>query len=271
MAEASNLYTNNTIRNDNAVYYDSPRFAGIQVSGVYQFGESTTDTPVPQDSTPPATGQAKRGNDRFGAGITYAAGPIYAGVGYESIKSNLDIYRIRTYDAAATYDFGFLKLHAIYWNTKNDNPNQVLSGGSTVSLNERIYTGGITVPFGAFTFLGQYSRLLDRSTSNVANVDLGKPKVNNYGLGVRYSLSKRTILYAGYSRFSIQRGPAGNAQQGFIGINDASNTGLYAANNLFGPQTAVAGSNAARVLASGVAINQNVSPYSYQFGLRHSF
>ena len=274
VAQPSAVYTNNTIRNDNAVFYDTPRFAGFQLSGVYQFGESTTDSPQlnAAGTAPAATGQAKRGNDRYGAGATYAAGPVFLGLGYEQIKSNLDVYTVRTFDAAATYDFGFLKLHAIYWRTKNDNGNTLIASGSTVALKENIFTGGITVPFGAWTFLGQYSKLLDKSTSNVANTDLGKPQVKDIGLGFRYSLSKRTILYVGYAKFLMQDGPAGNAYQGFSGIADASNSGLYTAANLYGSQVPnVVGGNASRVVASGVAIHQNVNPYSYQLGIRHSF
>ena len=267
VAQVSNLYINNTIRNDNAVYYDTPVLAGgLKVSGVYQFGESSTNTVAPS-----ATGQAKRGNDRYGAGITYANGPLFVGAGYEQIKSNLDTYRVRTADIAATYDFGIVKLHAIYWRTKNDNPNNLVAFGNTVTLKESTISGGFTVPFGAWTFLGQYSYLKDKSQSNVFNTDLGSPTAKNIGLGLRYSLSKRTILYAGYSRFNLKNGSAGNAFQGFSGIADASNSGLYAAGNIYGAQTALAGSNAARVAGSGVAINQNVNPYSYQFGIRHSF
>ncbi len=268
VAQISNLYTNLTIRNDNAIYYDSPKFAGgLQLSGAYQFGESTTNTAAPS-----ATGQAKRGNDRYEAGITYANGPLFVGAAYEQIKSNLDTYRVRTADAAATYDFGFVKLHAIYYRTKNDNPNQLIALGNTVSLKENTYNVGFTVPFGAWTFLGQYGHLSDKSVSNVPGVDLGHPKVNNFGLGGRYSFSKRTIFYFAYSRFNMKNGSAGNAYQGFGGIADASNAGLYTAGNLYDTTTpVVAGSNAALVRASGVGINQNVSPYSYQVGIRHSF
>ena len=235
VAQVSNLYVNNTIRNDNAVYYDSPRFYGVQLSGVYQLGESTTDTQVADPQAPPVAGQAKRGNDRYGAGITYAQGPLFLGAGYEQINSNLNFYKVRTGDAAATYDFGFLKLHALYWKTKNDNPNLIPADGSIISLDERAYSGGVTVPFGAFTFLGQFTRLIDKSRAN-NGIDLGNPKVNNFGAGMRYSLSKRTILYVGYSRFNMKNGPQGNAYQGFSGIADASNSGLYAAGNLYGSQ-----------------------------------
>ncbi len=252
VGQVSNVYVNNTIRNDNAIYYDTPRFSGFQLSGVYQFGESTTNTPAPA-----AAGQAKRGNDRYGAGATYVNGPLYVGIGYEQIKSNLDTYRQRTGDVAATWDFGVVKLHAIYWRTRNDNPNTLPANGSTVSLNEHAYSAGVTVPFGAWTFLGSYNRLMDKSRSNLLASNplsnLGNPKANFFSFGARYSLSKRTILYTSYARFNLKNGPLGNPFQGFGGIADASNSGLYTAGNLIGP----AGSN--------------VNPYSYQFGVRHSF
>src|ERR1700754_1902012 len=56
VGQISNLYVNNSIRNDNAMYYDTPRIAGFQASGVYQFGESSTDS---------AATQKKGGNDRY--------------------------------------------------------------------------------------------------------------------------------------------------------------------------------------------------------------
>lgn len=245
VSQISNLYVNNTIRNDNAVYYDTPKFYGVQVSGVYQLGESATNNTT--------TTQAKRGNDRYGAGVTYANGPIFAGVGYEQIRSNLDTYRVRTYDADVSYDFGFVKPMLGYWRTRNE--NGLLTG---VRLREQVATAGVTVPFGAWTFLGQFSYLRDHSTLN-NNVNYGTPTARNYGLGFRYSLSKRTILYAGYSRINLQTGVQGQAYSGFGGIADASNSGLYTAANL--------GSG----VTSYGSVVTNVNPYSYQFGIRHSF
>jgi predicted porin len=257
VGQISDIYTNLTIRNDNAVYYDSPRFAGIQVSGAYQFGESTTNTTTPNPNVPPATGQAKRGNDRYEAGITYAAGPIFAGIGYEKIKSNLDIFSVRNEDAAVTYDFGVVKLHAIFWRTRNDNPAQSALAtpfpAQQVSLSERAWNVGATVPFGAWTFMAQWGDLRDTSTYN-SGLNYGTPKVHFPSAGLRYSLSKRTILYAGYSRMNLKTGAQGQAYSGYGGIADASNAGLYTAGNL-----------------TNSLGQPNVNPYSYQFGLRHSF
>ena len=246
VAQTSNLYVNNTIRNDNAIYYDTPKFYGVQLSGVYQLGESTTNNTT--------TTQAKRGNDRYGAGLTFANGPIFAGVGYEQIRANLDNYRVRTADADVSYDFGFIKPMLGYWRTRNDNP--AITG---VRLRESVYNAGVTVPFGAWTGLAQFGYLRDKSTLN-SGANYGTPTVRNYGIGFRYSLSKRTILYAGYSRFNLKGGAQGQAFSGFSGLADASNSGLYTAANL-GTGT----------LTSYGSIITNVNPYSYQFGMRHSF
>ena len=128
-----------------------------------------------------------------------------------------------------------------------------------VSLHERAISGGITVPFGAFTFLGQYGDLRDTSAYN-NGLAYGTPKAHYPSAGVRYSLSKRTILYAGYSRLNLKTGAQGQAFNGYAGIADASNPGLYTAGNLF----------AAPTTATPFG-SPNVNPYSYQIGMRHSF
>ena len=111
------IFPNSTARNDNAIYYDTPSFFGLQGLAAYQFGESTTNNTVNA-----ATGQALRGNDRIEAGLRYTNGPLFAGVAYEHINSNLDLYKVQTYLAASTYDFGIFKLHALYWHTQDGQP-----------------------------------------------------------------------------------------------------------------------------------------------------
>jgi predicted porin len=82
--------------------------------------------------------------------------------------------------------------------------------------------------------------------------------VNAFGVGARYSLSKRTILYTSYDRWNLKGGAQGQAFAGYgtvaNGIADASNNGLYTSANTLD--------------ASG---RPNVNPYSFQFGIRHSF
>jgi predicted porin len=271
VSQVSVLYVNNTIRNDNAIYYDTPRFAGVQGSFAYQFGESVANSNTATPTAPGAATQSKRGNDRVEAGLNYSAGPIYAGVGYESIKSNLDTYRVRNFDADFTYDFGFIKLHALYWKTRDDNPvtstiaacspsgtgnviaNFGAGGSCGAALHESVYSGGVTVPFGAWTFMALYGHLTDRSTYN-NGLAYGNPKTNMYSAGFRYSLSKRTILYSGFSRLNLKTGAQGQGFAGYAGIADASNAGLYTTGNL-----------------TNAFGQPNVNPYSYQFGIRHSF
>lgn len=248
VSQTSNAYVNNTIRNDNAIYYDTPRIYGVQFSGAYQLGESTTDS---------STTQKKRGNDRYELGLTYANGPLFAGAAYENIRSNLDTYRVKNAAVGATWDFGIVKIGALGWRTRNDNPT--VGTITALGLRQKVTTWslGATVPFGAWTFMGQYSRVRDTSTFN-SGADYGTPRANNYGLGVRYSLSKRTVLYAGWSKFSLKTGAVGQAYSGFGGISDASNAGLYTAGNL-------------GTAGFGGTLTPGVNPYSYQMGVRHSF
>ena len=248
VGQVSNIFVNNTIRNDNAVYYDSPKFYGVQVSGAYQFGESTTNSAVTQ---------SKRGNDRYELGLNYTNGPLYAGVAYENIRSNLETYHVRSADAAVSYDFGIVKLAVTYWRTKNDNP-AVSFVTPAAGIRQKVEAGnlGATVPFGAWTFLGQYGYLWDTSTYN-SGLAYGRPHVKYPSAGFRYSLSKRTIVYGAWARFSVKTGAEGQAFSGYSGISDASNTGLYSAANLG--------------TATPVGLLPNVNPWSAQVGIRHSF
>ena len=100
--------------------------------------------------------------------------------------------------------------------TRNDNPIQPVGAtpailASQVSLHESVGSVGATVPFGAWTFLGQYGHLRDSSTYN-SGLSYGNPRTNYYSAGFRYSLSKRTVLYAAYSRFNNKTGTQGQAQ-----------------------------------------------------------
>lgn len=249
---SSNIYVNNTVREDNAVYYDSPTFAGLRFSASYQLGESTTDS---------TTTQAKRGNDRWSASMSYVNGPLTLAAGTEQIRSNLNTYLTRVFDAAATYDFGVVKLHAIYWHTGNDNPLTNTAAACAASgiacqlhLRDSAYTFGATVPFGAWTFLGQAGRLVDQSHYN-NGLAYGAPRATYLSTGFRYNFTKRTNLYAAYAHLNLKKGAQGQGYAGYgAGFLDASNTGLYNAGNLLD--------------AVG---RPNVNPWSAQFGIRHLF
>ena len=204
VARGTNYAIGNTTRVDNSVTYESASYAGFVAKAQTRFGESTTNTV--------ASGATKNGGNAFGGSITYAKGPIYAGVGYLSIKSAIDNNTARSETAALTYDFSVVKLHALYFHTKNATTSKVQSAAFAV-----------TVPVGAFKISGVVARVDNKYKDNGSLLHYNDG--NYYGLGGNYALSKRTDIYLAYQKIVNQSGAA------FI-IGDASNNGLYTATNV---------------------------------------
>ncbi len=200
VAGAQNYAVGNTSRYDNAIYYDSPKFYGVQLSGAYRFGESTTSNP--------ATGSTKEGGNSYIGVLTYAAGPILAGYSYFVTRNATDNNKTRTQFGGAVYDFKFAKLHGLYFRTENDTNVKVVS-----------YGAGITVPIQAFTIFGQGARIDNRFYSGNNSITQNNDTVF-YGAGVSYAFSKRTDLYVSWARDK-------NKQNAVSVLQDASNNGLF--------------------------------------------
>lgn len=199
VAGAQNYAVGNVTRFDNAIYYDSPKFYGFQLSGAYRLGESSTNSV--------ASGSTKNGGNAGNVTATYAAGPILAGVGYLSGKNALDNNSTRTQFAGAVYDFKVVKLHGLFFNTHND---------STVRL--RSYGLGLTVPIQAFTVFGQVARLDNRYGIN--NSTLKNDDATFFGVGATYAFSKRTDVYLAGAKDA-------NRNNAIFTLSDASNAGLF--------------------------------------------
>lgn len=151
---------------NNSVRYDSPNFDGF--SGAVQVGLGENKTPA--DSA---------GRD-VAFNLTYANGPLVAGLAYANEKATGSATAEKTLALGGSYDFGVAKLNLGY-GTASD----------VIGTNDgRAFSAGVTVPFGAFSFIGQFAQ------SEVSDVD-GNSK--SFGLEGRYALSKRTTAYAGYN------------------------------------------------------------------------
>ncbi|HEX4459892.1 MAG TPA: porin, partial [Polyangia bacterium] len=141
---ANNITVGNVTRFDNAVSYDTPIVAGFQVKGMVRLGESTTDNAT----------ASKNGGEADSFSLTYAQGPIYAGVGFVHTRSAVDVgptpanNPVRSYDAAASYDFGFLKVGAMYFHTKNQ-----------TTTKSQSYEVSVAVPLNAWRFMAALGRI----------------------------------------------------------------------------------------------------------------
>lgn len=197
----------------------------MQITGAYRLGESTTNSI--------ASGAVKKGGNSGNIALNYANGPILLGYSYLNTKNALDNNTTRSQTAGGVYNFQVVKLHALYFRTKNS---------STVDLQS--YGLGVTVPFGAFTFLGQAGRIdnkYDKSGSTLKNDDS-----TFFGIGTTYAFSKRTDIYLSAAKQKNK----GNAV--FV-VTDASNAGLLT--------TAGATAN----------VTPGFDPWSFHAGIRHLF
>ena len=203
VARATNYSVGNVTRFDNSVTYESPSYQGLQLKAQFRPGESTTNLPATA---------TKNGGNGYGASLTYAKGPIYAGIGFISGKNSPDNNTTRGATATAVYDFGILKLHGLYFFTKN-----------ATTLKQQAYALGLTVPVGAFKFLANVARIDNKYDTNNSPLRLNDATL--FGFGGNYAFSKRTDLYLVYSK-AVNKGASA------IVLGDNSNNGLFTAVNV---------------------------------------
>ncbi|MDR0529674.1 MAG: porin [Zoogloeaceae bacterium] len=180
-------------RVDNAIAYVSPSFSGFNVTAAY-----STNT----NYSAATGGQETLGNETDVRAIAlmprYTNGPLDVGFSWQDLKAkNVNTANIDKSDATykqwtlgASYDFGMVKLAAVYDNYKADS-------GKAADEKEKLKSWllGATVPFGKNAVqIAYHQSKLDDKTDKSA----GKSK--KWALGYTYELSKRTSFYAAYAK-----------------------------------------------------------------------
>jgi predicted porin len=161
------------LRQNNALQYDLPELAaGLKAGFTLVFGEADT------------VKDPKKSGDGYGINLSYASGPLYAGITYDEVKNTgiglLSEDSISTAGKnelttmSASYNLGMAKISI------NNSKMKVASK----SIDNTF--GSVSVPFGG--------------NANVwASIGEGKAagtKHDGYQLGLNFALSKRTIIYA---------------------------------------------------------------------------
>jgi predicted porin len=196
--------TTHYARAANAVAYISPTFAGFNFILAHATNTQAREGSMHGRST--ANNSGNSGDDRlYSINLNYNNGPFSAALDYETTSnvSVTDNKRLYVATAAGSYDFGVAKLGVIV--DKIHGQKNSLIGVD----DRRNYLLGVTVPVGNVSILGSFGRVVDKAVSD--------KDANKWSVGARYSLSKRTTLYADYShisndgRASYQINPLGNA------------------------------------------------------------
>lgn len=226
------------IRLKNAIAYISPNFSGFQVVAGYFANENKSDATASKVNT-----------SAYDLGLTYSNGPIWAGLTHGDIQvrnqelpagafTTLLGNDIRTKETrlGGKYDFGNASVRLMWSQNKADSSvgdlaKQTVWGiGGTFNVTAN---GKIT---------GQYYRANDLKDGVAAASDTG---AKFFSLGYEHSLSKRTMLNAGYAHLKSDSGlvtTLGGSKN--VGYDFANATGLGGA---------------------GIKLS------SFSVGLRHSF
>lgn len=193
-------------RYDNTVAYQSPKFAGLQVTTMYSFKQ---DSNVAKEKFSGDEGDFSSSKRYAGVALTGEYGPAQFVAAYEltkygsnGTKRELD-KDANVFFLGGNYDFGVAKVFAMgqYFNGLTTAPTLddtlVSATGATDGVKGFGFNVGTQVPAagGLITVGGYYSNF------EQDGVVAGKEKHEGdyYGLAARYEydLSKRTMLYAG--------------------------------------------------------------------------
>ncbi|MES2934930.1 MAG: porin [Pseudomonadota bacterium] len=189
IAPISAIFFNGALNSDfgrisNAAKYSTPSFGGFKASAAYGFGETAGDTGA---------------NSNYGLGLGYANGPLNIQFAYHNQdRSTVANPAVQTTEnelmfLGGTYNFGVVKLHGAYADTKLE------TFGPAAETKYRNYLIGVSVPLGAAgNLFASYSVNDNRTT---ANADAQRAAIM-----YTYDLSKRTNLYTGYSHTSNDSG-----------------------------------------------------------------
>ncbi len=176
----------------NMVTYITPDMGGFSANGQIWMGENVSGP--------------NNANDGGGYSITaqYAKGPIFVSLGQQQTKysgltnagvaSGQGDYTLQS--LSASYDFGPAKIMYTY-------AHEGVAALAGPDLKNDTNMFAVSVPFGAFKFKGSYIIGTNNLSSGGLNAGTkADMKGSMFGLGVDYTLSKRSIVYATYAGFS---------------------------------------------------------------------
>lgn len=184
------------LRQNNALQYDLPELAaGLKAGFTLVFGEADT------------VKDPKKSGDGYGINLSYASGPLYAGITYDEVKNTgiglLSEDSISTAGKnelttmSASYNLGMAKISI--------NNSKMKVGSKSIDNT----FGSVSVPFGG--------------NANVwASIGEGKAagnKHDGYQLGLNFALSKRTIIYAQTGQLELKAATKVQVSGSALGIH----------------------------------------------------
>ena len=196
------FYSANALRVDNALAYQSPKWAGFQGGIGYSFNTNGTEKAPNGENT-----------SAFFSAVTWEGGPFWVSLTYDQVQfaDSLNRDEQRHLQVGATFDLGPVRLHGGYANQTGISAVGVGGGaGEFIAIPSQLpaydnasFMAGVSWKLGAFTLLGSYqwSGADGQSYTTVPggptfNFD---PDYSVFAIGGTYNLSRRTNLYGTYA------------------------------------------------------------------------
>ncbi|WP_043348974.1 porin [Cupriavidus basilensis] len=179
-ASGWNNMSGTTVRADNAIGYISPVIAGLRFQGLYARGAVSGGAILPQN----------QGNQNVHFSLEYDSTPVYLGANYERVKNETLGYAMTRMVGGGSYT---LDSHWQFFFSANDEK----------ASNGTIHTNLLATSL-AYSFTGASRLALGYAYTRDHLSGLGHGNASQVGAMYSYALSKRTTLYATYSRLNQQ-------------------------------------------------------------------
>lgn len=150
-----------------------------------------------QMGTKETNGTASPYKNPYSLAGSYAAGPLYVGVGYTAPgTAAAGVSHAYWLSTTASYDFGFLKAFGFYGTGRNASVS-VGNNSATEGAKVRSWLLGAAVPVAAGQFRVGYGELKNKALAdaNLAGDGQDGKVQQQFSVGYHYPLSKRTTVY----------------------------------------------------------------------------
>ena len=210
-----------SFRAQNAVQYISPNMGGFTIKGLYSAANEGGNDIAAAGNTGGVVGV---GNPHlYSISGTYASGPLYATLAYEDIKSvsnfNND-FQYKNWRTGVAYKLGDLKIGLGYERIKGDGAVAV---GSANTISRNAWYVPVTYDMGNNTLKLAFTKAGSSNQTNAAGKDLsGSDGAKQWSLGVDHNFSKRTKLYALYTRVNNDSNGSYTLGGGATGISEVA-------------------------------------------------
>ncbi|OYU32296.1 MAG: hypothetical protein CFE39_04195 [Comamonadaceae bacterium PBBC2] len=233
------------VRSNNSLVYSTPAFSGFSAAFAYGFKHNAQATPgtgaVAQANTNTGAAATASTNDAnqtsvSDIGVNYANGPFAAGLSMWTTDAVTSVALATTPKTTqtnlyASYDLGVAKIAGGYHTEKQV---AYTSSARPAGANAEGFNIAATIPLsGSLSLLANYAKLDDKLSTRAA-APLNK---TISAIGVKYTLSKNTSIYARYVDEKNENVAAAIAANLVSSTATAGNTAAGVKTTLIGMQT----------------------------------